>query len=144
MKTSTVLFGAAGLYLLWYISNLGTAANTIAIVFKTVILNSPLNYTVVLTVQNVSNVSAVIKSMTGELSLDSNAIASLSDFSERIVPPNGQIDIPVTVNLSLIDLPGAIQNIVTSGANELNFNVSGNVNLSSLILPFNLDKTITV
>lgn len=144
MKTSTVLFGAVGLYLIWYISNLGTAVNTITVVFKTVIVNNPLSYTVILTVQNITNATLTVNSMTGQLNLNSEPMANLSDFTKRDVPANGQVDIPVTVNVSLLDLPEAIQNIITNQSNVLNFNVAGNVNLSGLIVPFNLNNTITL
>ena len=51
MKTGTVLLAGAAAYGVWYISNLGTATQTINIVFKTVKINSPTSYTIVLTVQ---------------------------------------------------------------------------------------------
>lgn len=144
MKISTLIFGAAGAYLLWYITNLGTAANTIAIVLKDVIVNNPLSYTVILTVQNITNAAATVNSMSGELNLNSNPLASISDFTQRIIPANGQVDIPVTVNVSLLDLRGAIQTLITGGVKILNFNATGNVNLSGLILPFDLNNTITL
>lgn len=144
MRTSTILFGAAGLLLFVYISNLGQAIATISVIFKTVIINSPLNYTVVLTVQNITNASVTINSMTGVLNLYSNPIANLSDFTPRIVPPNNQVDIPVTVSLSLLDLPEAVQNVITNQTNKLDFTVTGNINVSGLIVPFNLSNTITI
>lgn len=144
MKTGTVVLIGIGAYTAWYLANLGTATNTITVVFKDVKVNGPTDFTVVLTIQNVSNISVTVNSMTGELYLNDNPLAALSNFTQTIVPANGQVDVSVRVQPSLLDLPSAIQNIITNQSPVLNFSVVGDVNVTGLVLPFNLDKTVTL
>ena len=82
--------------------------------------------------------------MAGTLFLATSPFASFSDFTQTVIPANGQVDLSVTVNIDLLDLAGNIQNLITGQASELNFNVVGNVNVTGLVLPFNLTQTVNV
>lgn len=142
MKTGTLVLLGVGGYLLWDITQNAIAVNTVNIVLQGVQVNSITDYVVTLTVQNVSNISATVNSMTGNILINGNQLASISNFTATTVPANGQINIPVTVQPSLLSLPGDIANIIQNGMNTLNFTVVGNVNVNGLVLPFTLTQAV--
>lgn len=144
MKTGTVVLLGIGGLVLWEAYNLSVGTGTMQIVFKGVQINSLTNYTITLTAQNVSNVSISINSMTGNVLINGNQLASISDFTVRTIPANGQIDIPITVQPSLLSIPVDIQQLITNGGQTIDFTVTGNVNASGFVLPFSLDQTFNL
>lgn len=144
MKTGNVILAAGVVLGVYYITQLGVATNTVSIIFEGVNIKTATEYEVIMRVQNVSNVSVSVNSMTGTLSLNSNPIADLSFFGGVTVPANGQVDIPVSVSISLFSLPATVKDLLNGGGSELNFNVTGNANVSGLVLPFDFDKTMSV
>lgn len=143
MKTGTLLLVAGGVYLAYRAYELAEGTGTMQVVFKGVQVNSPLNYTVVLTAQNISNSPISVNSMTGNILLNGEQFASISDFTPVSVPANGQVDIPINVAPSLLSLPGDLQQLLQNGGQTLDFTVQGNINASGFVLPFNLDKTFS-
>lgn len=144
MKTGTILLIGAGAGLLYYISQLGIATNTVSILFEGIQAKSLTDFIVTMRIQNVSNVSVNVNSMTGTLSLFSNPVANLSDFTQRTVPANGQVDIQLEAAIDLLNLPATIQSVFQNAGSELDFTIAGNANVSGLVLPFSLDKSISV
>jgi LEA14-like dessication related protein len=144
MKTGTVLLVGGGGLALWYLIQLGSAVGTVQIVFQGVQLKSLTHYVVTLTVQNISNISVDVNSMTGNVFLNGNSLASISDFDKRTVPANGQVNIDCEVSPDIFGIPGAVKDLVNGGANILNFTATGNFNVNGIVLPFNLDKTINI
>jgi hypothetical protein len=143
MKGTTVLLGAAVLYGIYSISQLGLAANTINVVFQGVNFNSLTSLTANMLVQNITNASVTVNSMTGNLLMNGKQLASISDFTQRVIPPNGQVTVPVNVSLSLLSLPGDIISLTQLSGQTIDFTATGNTNVSGLILPFNLDLPVT-
>jgi LEA14-like dessication related protein len=143
MKTSTLLLLAIGGYALYEFTQFGIAANTVNVVFQGLSFNSIDSVTVNLQVQNVSNASVNVNSMTGNLLMNGNQLASLSDFTQRTVPANGEVTVPITVSLSLLSLPGDISSITQLTGQTIDFKVVGNVNVNGLVLPINLDNPVT-
>lgn len=143
MKATTVILLASGAYGLYYISQLGLATSTITVVFQGVNFNSLTSLTVNLLVQNITNASVTVNSMTGNLLMNGSQLASLSDFTARVIPANGQVTVPINVSLSLLSLPGDIVSLTQLTGQTIDFTVVGNVNVSGLILPINLDNPIT-
>ncbi len=144
MKTGTVLLVGAGLYGVWYMSQLGLATGTVSIVLDGVEIKGITNYVVNLKIQNVSNISVNVNSLTGDILLNGNELASISYFDKLTVPANGQINIPIKVSPSLLDLPSALRGLLQSGLINLNFSIIGLVNANGLVLPFNLDKAVSI
>lgn len=143
MKTSTVLLLAGGAYGLYYISELGLATNTITVVFQGVNFQSLTSVQVNLLIQNITNASVTVNSMTGNLLMNGNQLAALSDFTQRVIPANGQVTVPINVSLSVLSLPGNIISLTQLTGQTIDFTAVGNVNVSGLILPFNLDLPVT-
>jgi LEA14-like dessication related protein len=144
MKTSTFLLLGAGAYALYYLGNVGVATNTIQVIFSGVNIKSLTDYVVTMTVQNISNASLTVNAMSGNLLLNGNQVASMSDFTPRVIPAAGQVNIDIEITPNLLDIPSAIQNLIQTPGQNLVFTAVGNVNVSGLVLPFNLDKTITL
>lgn len=144
MKTSTVLLLGAGGYALYYFSQLGVATSTVRVVFNGVNVKGITNYEVLMTVQNLSNISINVNSMAGDIILNGNRLATLAFFNGQIVvPANSQIDIPVNVSPDLLSIPSVIRDIIHNGVGTLNFTVIGDANINGLVLPFNLDKAVS-
>lgn len=123
---------------------LAMGTGTLQFIFQGVNFNGLTNWTVNITVQNVSNATVTINSMTGNVLINGNQLASISSFTPTTVPANGQINIPVTVQPSLLSIPGDVQQLIQTPGSNFDFSVQGNANVSGFILPFTLDKMITV
>lgn len=144
MKFGTVVLVGGGIFLAWKAYQLAVGTGTLEVIFKDVRVNGPLNYTIILTAQNISDADITANSMTGNILLNGEQFASISNFTKTVIPANGQVDIPITVQPSLLDLPGNIQSLIQNGGQTLDFTVTGNVNASGFVLPFTLDKTFNI
>lgn len=148
MKAINIILLGALAFLGYQAYELAAGTGTMQVILADVTVQSPLNYLVTLTVQNVSNASITVNSMTGNVLINGGQLASISYLpgagNGTVVPPNGQINIPVTASASLLSLPGDIQQLVQSGGQTVDFTVTGNVNASGFVLPFTLDKTVNL
>lgn len=145
MKLGNAILIAGGLYGLYWITEIGALANTVNILFQGVQFNGLTNLSVVLTVQNITNASVTVNSMTGNLLVNGNQLANLSFFNNPVtVPANGSVNIPIQVSLSLLSLPGTVQQLLSMSGTTLTFNAVGNANVSNLILPFNLSLPVSI
>lgn len=145
MKTSTLLLIGAGL-VAYELFNLGVATGTAQFVFDGVTINSITNFTVSILVQNVSNATVNLNSLAASIDLNGTQIGNASFFpaTPTVILPNSQQDVRLTVNPSLLSLPQAIIDAVNNPGVSLDFNVSGNANVNGLVLPFDLDKTVSI
>lgn len=143
MKTSTIVLLAAAGYGVYYLSQLNMGVDTVNINFAGVQIKSLTDYVVQLNVQNVSNISATVNSLSGNILINGNQLGSISDFSPTTIPANGQINIPVEISPSILSIPGDVQSVMNSGG-ILNFTAVGNINVAGLVLPFNLEKSVTL
>lgn len=145
MKTANVLLLAGAAFVAWEAFHAVEAVNDINVVFSGVDIKNLNNIVVKIIVQNVTNTGITVNSMTGNLFLDGNQIASLSDFTPRDVVPNGQTEIDVTVSPSWLSLPGNIMSLISQTGNILNFEAVGHVNVAGLpVLPFDLPQTVAI
>ena len=144
MKTGTALLLLGGGALVWYYANLGIAGNTVNIVFDRVNFNSIRNFDVILTVQNVSNATVKINSMTGTVYLNGNSLANISDFTQRTVNPNSQLSIAVNVKPDFLNLGSNIMAIISDPSAPLRFTIEGNANINNLVLPFSLENDVNI
>lgn len=147
MKGNTLLFIGLGVAAVYFFG-LGQAGNDLQIIFQGVQFHNVNNIQLQFVVQNVSNTAININSMTGVVTVNDNTLGNISTFTPVSVPANSQAPVNVTLQVSLISLPGALVDLFTNSGGELDFNATGNVNIGGLIhniiVPFNLDKTITV
>lgn len=143
MKTSNVLIIGGLAYGAWYLSQLGVATATVRVVFSGVQIRGITDYLITMTIQNVSNVVVNVNSMSGDILLNGNHFASMGAFDRIQVAPNSQANIDVNVSPDLLSLPGTIRQLIQNGLGTLNFKVVGDVNVNGLVLPFNLDKSVS-
>jgi Late embryogenesis abundant protein len=149
MKPVTIAVLAVGAYLLYQGYEMAAGTGTMQIIFSGLNINGPLNYTATLTIQNISNVPITVNSMTGNILINGNQLASISAFGTAgqpavTVPPNGQTQVNVNVLPSLLSLPGDVAQLLSGGGQSVDFTAAGNANVSGLIIPFSVDKVVSV
>jgi len=141
MKTGSVLLlGIGGYLVVRYFGNLGVAVNTISFILKKVEIKAINNIVVTLTVQNVSNATLSVNSMAGDIFLNGIELASISDFTQRTVPGNSAIDVPINVRPAYGSLSQQITALL-NGKTNMDFTIQGNANVNGLVFPFNLTQS---
>lgn len=141
MKTGQVLLiGAAGLAA-YYFANLGIATGTMNFVFSGIKINSINDFVFTITMQNVSNADLNVNSMSGNILLNGDSFANISDFTKRTIPGNSQADIDVHIKPQLFSLSTQIQNLINNPGSQLSFTINGNANVNGLVLPFSIEET---
>lgn len=146
MKAGDILIiGGIGLGV-WYLSRLGLATGTASVIFENIEIKSPTHLQLNLRVQNVSNASININSMTGAVTINNQNFGNVSYFpvGGLVVPANSEIDVPVDLQISIMDLPANISAILNSGGTAANVAINGYVNLNGFVLPLEFDKALTV
>lgn len=146
MKAGTLVAVAGGLGLI-YFYNLGTASQTVQVVLSGVQIKGLSDWQLTLMIQNVSNATIVVNSLSGVVNANGKQIATISAFPPGglQVPANSQQPLIINFSPSVFTLPGAIIDIINSatGNNTIEFNAVGNMNLNSLVLPFNLTQNVS-
>ncbi|MES2427626.1 MAG: hypothetical protein V4560_11675 [Bacteroidota bacterium] len=144
MKTGTTLLLCAGGVLAVYYSKLLRAAGVVDIVFSGVQLQGITDYVISLMFQNVSNATIVVNSVAGTVYVNGNTLASISDFDQVSIPPNSQQEVKFHVNPSLLTLPGVIRDILNMKGSTFVFNIKANANINNIIVPIDLDETVSI
>lgn len=144
MKTTDVLLMAGVGLGVYYFQQLNVAGQTVQFVFSGVQILSVTKLQVQILVQNVSNASVTLKAITADVTINGNELGSASDFNETVIGPTSQQQINLILDLSVLSLPGTILSLINQAGNSFNFSVVGNANINSLVLPFSLNKSITI
>jgi hypothetical protein len=146
MKTGTalILIGVGG-FVLYEVTKLKSAANTVQIIFQGIQPQGPLDYNLQFLIQNVSNTAAQLNALSGTVSINNNVVGNLSNFTPTEIPATSQQVINIDFKPSLIGLSSEIVQLVTQGAGQtLNFAVNGSMNVNGLLLPFNVNNSVTL
>jgi LEA14-like dessication related protein len=114
------------------------------IVFDGISFQSITSYTISIKVQNVSNATLVLNSLTGVVSINGNDLGNVSSFQTVEVAPNSEQVINIKMDLSLLGIPGLIQNVINSVRGTYTFELKGHANVNNLLLPFDLTNEITI
>jgi hypothetical protein len=141
MKTNTIVLLAIGGGALYYFSQLGVAGATVQFVFSGVDMTRFPQLGIQVLVQNVSNATIQLAAMSGQATLNGNSLGNVAYFppTPALIAPTSQQLVNFTANLNLLSLPSTIQNLInTPGSGAYNFAVTGNANINSLVIPFNL------
>jgi hypothetical protein len=142
MKAVTVALIAGAGIALWYLSGVAVAANSIQYSIAGIAFNSLTNWTITLNVQNVADTGFTLKALSGNVTLNGGAVGSLSDFSGSVVvPPAGQVNIPIQFSLSLLSLPSTISDVISNDSGSFDIGLTGNANVNGIVLPFNTTQT---
>lgn len=145
MKTGEALLLAAVGYGVIYYTGLGVAGNDLQVVFKGFSIDSITQFTVTLTIQNVSNATIQINSLAADVTVDTSDLGNVSYFGSPItIGANSQVDIPLKLNLSLFAVPAIVKDIMNNLGNSYKISVDGNFNANNIPLPLHLSDTITV
>lgn len=146
MQTKNLLIlGGAGI-LLYYFSKAKAAAlinyniNSVALNFKGI---TPV-LKILLNVQNVTNESIIINSMTGNLFIDNTNVGSISNFNQTLIANNSQSVYEIVVSLNLLGVVSDLINLITnhSGISKT-VQIVANANVEGLIIPINAKYTIS-
>lgn len=144
MKTGTLLLIAAVAFLGYEALQLNTASNTLQVIFNGVQINGPLNYTLNFIALNVSNATVNLNSLAADVTINGNDLGEVTNFTPIVIQPNAQTPINVTLQPSVLSIPGTVQALLNQPTGTFDFKITGNMNVNSLVLPLNLEKTITV
>lgn len=129
----------------WNTAQLGLAAATIQVILQSVDISGLTSYKVTFLVQNVTNATLTVNSMTGTVTVNGNTLGNISTFTQVVVPPNSQMPIVVTINLSVLNLPSDVIAIINNNTGSLLFAATGYVNVSGVPAPiaFNVQENFT-
>lgn len=144
MKTGTLLVVGAIAFLGYEFLQLNTAGNTLQVVFQGVQVNGPLNYTLNLIVQNVSNATLALNSLAADVTINGNDLGNVSNFTAITIQPNSQTPVNVTLQPSILSIPGTVQALLANPTGSFDFKITGNMNVNSLVLPLNVEKVINI
>lgn len=147
MKAGTLVLIVAAAGAAYYFEQLGVAGQTIQINFAGVTFKSITKLSLLFNIQNVSNAPVFVKALTADVTVNGDSIGSISAFptgTEGNIPATGQKQMAFDLDISIISLPGAVRDIINNSSGQLNFEVIGNANVNSLVLPFDLTKTVSV
>jgi LEA14-like dessication related protein len=140
MKTTTVALVAIGGFLAYQIFKVYNAVNTVQLVFNGITAQSVTTYTLNFIIQNVTNVAANLNAITGSVFMNGTNIGAISNFSPVAVPAAGQVSVNVTLQVSVLGLSSQLMSLLQNGAAGATVEVKGNMNVDSLIIPF--DETL--
>lgn len=137
-----IIAGVAGLYL-W---NLKKAAGNLQYFPGNITgfdLFPPTIY-VELIVQNTSNISFVISSLSASVLSDSTLIGNVSDFTPVQIPANNQGVLPLRLTLMPVGLANDIISMINGGAGTRTILISGSVNANGTQQAFSLSYKVGV
>ena len=97
-----------------------------------------------LIVQNTSNVTFTINSLSANVLTDSTRIGNLANFTPVQIPGNSQGVIPLTLQLEPLTLVNDIIGIITGGSGKKNLIIQGTVNANGIQAPFSLSYKLGV
>lgn len=95
-----------------------------------------------LAVQNPTNQTATIKSITGALSINGNAIANLAAFGDQKIAANSESTIRLTARPSAVGVFQTVKELFTAAPGTISANFTGSANVDGLVVPINETQTV--
>lgn len=133
-----LLVGAVG----WYFLNRYKSALNVKTVLKNIKFGgSWLNPKIILIlgVQNASNLSGVLRSITGEVSTNNKTIADFSYFGSTTIEANKETEIAVTAVPVSVNVFTTILNLFKQKQIPDLITVTGSLNFNNTVFPLNLN-----
>lgn len=93
-------------------------------------------------VQNPTNQRAVLKSISGQISINDKLISNISSFNTQIILPNSESFITIIAKPTLIGVFNTIKNVLTNKTGNNTFIIEGAANVDNISLPFSISETI--
>lgn len=148
MKSTTIFVLGGAALLLFYLGNLGVVGNVLQYYIQTVSFQGLTSGRIVMMVQNPSNTNVTLNSMAGTITANGVQIGNISNFQGGVsIPANSQQTVTIFVSLSLTGVVSELFSALTqpTGQNQIDFLITGNANINGgIIVPFNIDQTVTV
>ena len=95
-----------------------------------------------LAAQNPTNQTATIKSITGTLYINGNAIASVSAFGDQKVAANSESTIKLIARPSAAGVFQTVKRIFTEKAGQIRATFTGTANVDGLVVPISETQTV--
>lgn len=146
MKIPGIALLAIGGGIIYYFSQLGVAGATVNFVFNGINFKSLSSLGVTIMVQNVSNATLNLNALSADISLNGDYIGNAAFFpvTPAQIAPTSQMPVELTVNLSLLSLPGTIRDLIEHPTSQFTALVKGNANINNLVIPFSVDQTVSI
>lgn len=93
-------------------------------------------------VQNPTNQTVTIKSVTGSVSVNGEYLANVSAFGDQVIAPNSESMLRLTARPSAMGLFNSIRELLTSPAGQVNASFTGSANVDGLVVPIAETKVI--
>jgi|GEM_PF-4208074 len=104
-------------------------------------LTQPTIY-VELAMQNPTNTTVKIKSVTGEISVNDKYLANVSAFGDQIIAPNSESILKLLARPSAKGVYESVRQLLTSPAGQVQANFSGSANVDGVVVPINETRTL--
>lgn len=143
----TVLLTAGGLFLLSKVSYFGAASR---LSYSLASVNPVYNgaqpiLQLVISVKNPTNQQFTVQALTGDVVLNGTYVGSVSGFTQTVILPLAQSQLPVSVALSLTGLVSDIISLFTGSAGQpIVAQFQGTINVDGNVLPLTLKYTLAV
>jgi LEA14-like dessication related protein len=136
------IIGLAGIaWFGWDLWQKYEAGSNLAVNLQNVDLSNFPNVVVTLSVQNVTNTPLTIQSLAGNVAVQGTPLGSISSTTPVTLQPNQVTTVPINFSASLINLPGAIVNVISQLGGSLAFNVVGSANVQGIPVPVPINVT---
>lgn len=93
-------------------------------------------------VQNPTNQTATIRSISGQVLLNNKFVSNISSFNQQTIQPNSESFLTIKARPSLIGVFTTIKNVLTNKTGNNVFTINGNANVDNVSLPFSIEQSI--
>ena len=93
-------------------------------------------------VQNPTNATVTIKSITGSININDKYLANVSAFGDQKVLPNQETIIKLTARPSAVGIFESVRELLTNPIGTTVASFQGSANVDGIVVPINESKTI--
>lgn len=95
-----------------------------------------------ISVQNPTNQTAVIRSISGQITLNNKSIANISSFDTQTILPNSDTLITIKARPSILGIFNTIKNVLNNQTGNNTIVINGSANVDNINLPFSISQNI--
>lgn len=148
MKNYTLPLIALGIGVIYYFGRLKVAGENLKVNLKNISTkkSSGLSLPKIILdfeIQNVTNNSFVINGIVGDVYVNNNYLANISNLIPAKISAKSIISYPVTLQTSVLDaLPIVRELIKAKGKRNLNITADLSLNVNNILVPYKIEKKI--
>jgi LEA14-like dessication related protein len=90
---------------------------------------------VVMAVQNPTNSTIVVKSITGSISVNNKYLANVSAFGDQTVSPNSESTLRLVARPSAFGVFESVRELLTAPAGQVSATFQGSANVDGIVVP---------